>query len=74
MTPSKLILLLVPVSMMIAVCIGLKGSETWLAHFGNSAETQQALGQTSTFHRARLNACAGLQTACRCRTSQKLSG
>lgn len=28
MTPSKLILLLVPVSMMIAVCIGLKGSET----------------------------------------------
>lgn len=45
MTPSKLILLLVPVSMMIAVCIGLKGSETWLAHFGNSAETQQALGR-----------------------------
>ncbi|MEP3302453.1 MAG: type IV secretory system conjugative DNA transfer family protein, partial [Roseibium sp.] len=45
MTPSKLILLLVPVSMMIAVCIGLKGSEAWLAQFGSTVETQQTFGR-----------------------------
>ncbi|MCY0150769.1 Ti-type conjugative transfer system protein TraG [Hoeflea sp. G2-23] len=45
MTPSKLILLLAPVGMMIAVCIGLKGSEAWLAQFGNSVETQQTFGR-----------------------------
>jgi hypothetical protein len=43
MTPSKLILLFAPVGMMIAVCIGLKGSEAWLAHFGNSVETHIAV-------------------------------
>jgi len=45
MTLNKLLLVIAPVGLMIAVCLGLTGSETWLARFGNSAESQQTLGR-----------------------------
>ncbi|WP_412051924.1 Ti-type conjugative transfer system protein TraG (plasmid) [Hoeflea sp. Naph1] len=45
MTAIKILMLIAPSALMIAVCIGLTGSETWLAQFGNSAEAQQTLGR-----------------------------
>ena len=45
MTLNKLLLVIAPVGLMIAMCLGLTGSETWLARFGNSVETQQTLGR-----------------------------
>lgn len=45
MTLNKLLLVIAPAALMIAVCLGLTGSETWLARFGNSSEAQQTLGR-----------------------------
>jgi type IV secretion system protein VirD4 len=45
MTLNKLLLVIAPVGLMIAACLGLTGSETWLAPFGNSLEAQQTLGR-----------------------------
>ena len=45
MTLNKLLLVIAPAGLMIAVCLGLTGSETWLARFGNSPEAQQTLGR-----------------------------
>ena len=45
MTLNKLLLLIAPVGLMMAACLGLTGSETWLARFGNSAEAQQTIGR-----------------------------
>ncbi|WP_419906522.1 Ti-type conjugative transfer system protein TraG [Hoeflea sp.] len=45
MTPGKLIVLVAPVGLMIAVCIGLTGSETWLAGFANPVEAQRTLAR-----------------------------
>ena len=45
MTLNKLLLLIAPVGLMIAVCLGLTGSESWLARFGNSSEAQLTLGR-----------------------------
>ncbi|MCP1201003.1 Ti-type conjugative transfer system protein TraG [Notoacmeibacter sp. MSK16QG-6] len=45
MTLNKPLLAIAPVILMIAVCLGLTGSETWLARFGNSAGAQQTLGR-----------------------------
>ena len=45
MTLNKLLLLIAPAGLMIAVCLGLTGSESWLARFGNSPEAQLTLGR-----------------------------
>ena len=45
MTLNKPLLLIAPVGLMIAVCLGLTGSESWLARFGNSPEAQLTLGR-----------------------------
>ena len=45
MTLNKLLLVIAPVGLMMAVCLGLTGSETWLTRFGNSAEAKQTLGR-----------------------------
>ncbi|WP_419906023.1 Ti-type conjugative transfer system protein TraG [Hoeflea sp.] len=45
MTATRVVLLVAPVGLMIAVCIGLTGAGTWLAQFGNSAGAQLTLGR-----------------------------
>ncbi len=42
---NKFLLVIAPVGLMIAACLGLTGSETWLARFGNSPEAQLTLGR-----------------------------
>lgn len=45
MTPSKLLMLIAAVVLMVGACIGVTGIETWLAGFGNSLRAQQTLGR-----------------------------
>lgn len=45
MTPSKLVLLIAAPVLMIGICIGVTGVETWLTGFGTSLQAQQTLGR-----------------------------
>ncbi|MEO5755762.1 MAG: type IV secretory system conjugative DNA transfer family protein, partial [Mesorhizobium sp.] len=46
MTANRILLAAAPVALMLAVCIGLSGIETWLAAFGKSEPVRLMLGRT----------------------------
>ncbi|SON58422.1 Conjugal transfer protein TraG (plasmid) [Hartmannibacter diazotrophicus] len=45
MTPSRLLLLIVPVALMVVSCLGLTGIEAWLAACGSTANAKLLLGR-----------------------------
>lgn len=46
MTANKVVLAVVPVTLMLVVCVGMTGIETWLAAFGTSETVRLMLGRT----------------------------